>query len=210
MINKENRPVPTTIKLHQKSRVLEIAFSDGFSFHYPCEYLRVFSTSAETKTAKQPVNGKAGVNITKIEPQGAYAIRLFFTDGHSTGIYSWETLYKLAKSYDKNWAEYLQELENIGLSRGEVKSVKSLVERSINLIYFMHLANIAGQDKETVTIPATVVSVEDLLSWLRERGKKWSETFNIRQVQVTINKQFAESFTLIDQGDEIALVPRAR
>lgn len=104
-------PIPTEINLRQKSRILEIAFDDGERFELPCEYLRVFSTSAEVQAAKERgeiVKGKEEVNITQIEPVGSYAVNLHFDDGHNTGIFSWNTLYELGKNYEKNWQEYLQ------------------------------------------------------------------------------------------------------
>lgn len=198
---------PTAINLHQKSRLLEISFSDGFSFNYPCEYLRVYSPAAEVKIATQPVHGKAGVNITHIEPQGNYAIRLFFDDGHNTGVYSWETLHRLGIEYEHNWRAYLARLEQQGLSRGEV-AVPG--ERSITLLYFMQLAKTAGQSEEHVLLPDSVHTVADLLMWLGKRGTEWHSDFATERVQVTVNKQFSEPTTPVKQGDEVAIVPRPR
>ena len=82
---------PTEINLHSKSRILSIAFDDGARFELPCEYLRVFSRAAEERLLDQPATGKEGVNIERIEPQGQYAIRIVFDDGHDTGIYSWDS-----------------------------------------------------------------------------------------------------------------------
>ncbi len=101
-------PLPTEINLHQKSHILAIRFSDAASFEYPCEYLRVFSPAAEVKASRTPVTGKEQVNIERIEPQGQYAIRLVFDDGHDTGIFSWETLYALGKNKQQNWQNYLR------------------------------------------------------------------------------------------------------
>ena len=98
-----NHVNPTEINLHQKSRLLEIAYSDGFRFNYPCEYLRVFSTAAEVKVMEKPVHGKQRVNISMLDPQGTYALKITFDDGHDTGIYSWSTLYELGKNYQANW-----------------------------------------------------------------------------------------------------------
>ncbi|MBS0359425.1 MAG: DUF971 domain-containing protein [Proteobacteria bacterium] len=90
---------PTDIKLHQKSKLLEIQFSDGKTFQLSCEYLRVNSPSAEVRghggQGGVAVTGKQDVNITGIDPVGNYAIKLVFDDGHQTGIYSWEYLYQL-------------------------------------------------------------------------------------------------------------------
>ena len=90
---------PTDIKLHQRSRILEVSFEDGAHFELPCEYLRVYSPSAEVRGhgPGQEVlqTGKEGVNIEAIEPVGSYAVVFRFDDGHDTGIYSWDTLYDL-------------------------------------------------------------------------------------------------------------------
>jgi DUF971 family protein len=117
----ESSPNPTELNLHQKSRVLEIAFDDGSRFNLPCEYLRVNSPSAEVRGHGPGQGvlqvGKEGVNIVKIEPIGNYAVCLHFDDEHNTGIYSWETLYDLGKHYESYWAEYLQALKNAGHER---------------------------------------------------------------------------------------------
>ena len=112
---------PTEIKLHQASRLLEVAFEDGARFELPCEYLRVFSPSAEVRghgpgTATL-VTGKEQVNITAIEPVGNYAVRLVFDDGHSTGLYSWNILYELGADQDSNWRDYLHRLAEAGYQR---------------------------------------------------------------------------------------------
>ena len=167
MTDKENKIIPTAINLHQKSRMLEISFSDGFSFNFPCEYLRVYSPAAEVKIATEPVSGKSKVNITKIEQQGNYALRLFFDDGHDTGIYSWETLHKLGQAYEVNWKAYLSQLKEFNLDRGEAGSESVSKDRTIKILYFMQLATTAGKEEENITLPASVDNVEALLSWLR-------------------------------------------
>ena len=210
MTDKENKVMPTAINLHQKSRMLEISFSDGFSFNFPCEYLRVYSPAAEVKIATEPVSGKSKVNITKIEQQGNYALRLFFDDGHDTGIYSWETLHELGLEYDKNWADYLQRIKEFNLDRGEAGTASGEEGRTIKILYFMQLATTAGKEEETITIPGSVNNVEALLSWLRARGEQWNDDFADKRVQVTINKNFAEPYSPIEQGDEVAIVPRSR
>jgi DUF971 family protein len=114
---------PTDIKLHQNSRVLEITFEDGRHFHLPCEYLRVYSPSAEVRghgPGQEVLQvGKERVNITQIEPVGNYAVRLVFTDGHQTGLYSWEVLYELGVHQKSNWQRYLQRLAEAGYQRQE-------------------------------------------------------------------------------------------
>lgn len=112
---------PTEIKLHQKSRVLEIAFDDGSRHRLPVEFLRVYSPSAEVRghgPGQEVLQvGKEQVNISRIEPVGAYAVRLCFDDGHDTGLYSWEWLHHLAFERERLWAEYLAKLEQAGYRR---------------------------------------------------------------------------------------------
>ncbi|MEJ2107064.1 MAG: DUF971 domain-containing protein [Acidiferrobacteraceae bacterium] len=112
---------PTEIKLHRASRILEIAFEDGRRFELPCEYLRVYSPSAEVRghgPGQEVLQlGKENVNIEQIEPVGNYAVILHFDDGHNTGIYSWETLYELGDQQDKYWADYLARLDEAGYKR---------------------------------------------------------------------------------------------
>jgi len=113
--------IPTQITLHQKSRVLEIAFSDGRGFSLPYEYLRVYSPSAEVRGhgPGQAVlqTGKRNVEIRSLEAVGSYAVQPVFSDGHSTGIYSWEYLYELGADQDRLWSEYLKRLDSKGGSR---------------------------------------------------------------------------------------------
>lgn len=106
--------LPTEINLHAKSRLLSIVFSDGARFQLPCEYLRVFSKAAGPDTL---VTGKEAVNIERIDPQGQYAIRILFDDGHDTGIYSWDLLYDYGVNQDTMWRDYLKRLQEAGASR---------------------------------------------------------------------------------------------
>ena len=112
---------PTEIKLHQQSRVLEISYQDGARFDLPCEYLRVYSPSAEvrahTGSVAKLVTGKQDVNITKMTPIGQYAIKIFFDDGHNSGLYDWDMLYKLGVEYESNWNDYLQRCLAAGVQR---------------------------------------------------------------------------------------------
>ena len=114
-------PRPTEIHLHQVSRVLDVAFDDGRSFALPVEYLRVFSPSAEVRghgPGQEVLQaGKREVNIDAIEPVGVYAVKLVFSDGHDTGIYSWEYLYELGEKRESNWRTYLSRLEAAGKMR---------------------------------------------------------------------------------------------
>ncbi|HET6493648.1 MAG TPA: DUF971 domain-containing protein [Burkholderiales bacterium] len=120
----KTQPQPTEIKLHQKSRVLEIAFSDGKTFGLPCEFLRVYSPSAEVRGhgPGQEVlqTGKKNVAITKVEPVGSYAIQLTFSDGHDTGIYSWDLLYDYGMRQEEMWTHYLKRMAEAGVSREPV------------------------------------------------------------------------------------------
>jgi DUF971 family protein len=112
---------PTNITLHQKSRVLEIAFDDGRTFRLPYEYLRVYSPSAEVRGhgPGQEVlqTGKQSVEIRSVEAVGSYAVQPLFSDGHGTGIYSWEYLYELGENQEQRWNEYLAKLKAAGASR---------------------------------------------------------------------------------------------
>ncbi len=118
-----SKPKPVEISLHQKSRVLKIAFDTGESFTLSYEFLRVHSPSAEVQGHGPGQGtlqiGKEDVVITRVDPIGSYAIQPTFDDGHDTGIYSWETLYDLGKNRDRYWQEYLDKLAAAGHSRRE-------------------------------------------------------------------------------------------
>jgi DUF971 family protein len=118
-------PIPTEIKLHQRSRVLEVTFDDGRRFELSCEYLRVHSPSAEVRghSPAQAVLqvGKEDVNIVAVEPIGRYAVRLRFDDGHDTGLYSWDLLYDLGVNQARYWQDYLDRLA----ARGHVRRAAS-------------------------------------------------------------------------------------
>lgn len=117
-------PKPTNINLHQKSRVLEIEFDDGAAYKYTCEFLRVYSPSAEVAghgpgEEVLQVN-KENVNIKAIEPVGHYAVKLVFDDRHDSGLYSWEYLHKLGADYDNCWQDYLRRLKEAGVEHKEI------------------------------------------------------------------------------------------
>jgi DUF971 family protein len=103
---------PSGITLHQQSRTLEISFNDGASFELPCEYLRVYSPSAEVRghsgNMLNLVTGKEHVNISKMIPVGQYAIKIFFDDGHKSGLYDWDYLYRLGQNHAELWGDYLK------------------------------------------------------------------------------------------------------
>jgi DUF971 family protein len=113
--------IPTEIRLHQKSRLMEIAFADGKSFRLAYEFLRVHSPSAEVRghgPGQEVLQvGKSKVEIRSLDPVGSYAVQPAFSDGHATGIYSWDYLYYLGENQERLWAEYLAKLERAGASR---------------------------------------------------------------------------------------------
>ena len=116
-----NSPQPTEIKLHQKSRVMELVFSDGSRFELSYELLRVYSPSAEVRghgPGQEVLQvGKREVDISALEPVGNYAVQLRFSDGHSTGIYAWDYLFWLGTNRDTLWRKYLERLQEAGASR---------------------------------------------------------------------------------------------
>ncbi|MCK6412759.1 MAG: DUF971 domain-containing protein [Azonexus sp.] len=116
-----NTPIPSAITLHQKSRQLELVYPDGSAFRLDFEFLRVFTPSAEARGhgPGQEVlqTGKRLVSIERIEPVGTYALRLVFSDGHDSGLYSWDLLHNLAVHHQELWQEYLKQIEAAGLSR---------------------------------------------------------------------------------------------
>ena len=121
----KNIPNPTEIKLHQKSRILEISFADGATFQFPCEFLRVYSPSAEVRghgPGQEVLQvGKKNVEIKHIEPVGTYAIQPTFSDGHDTGIYSWDLLYDYGLHQEEMWRRYVKRMEEAGVSREPVE-----------------------------------------------------------------------------------------
>ena len=112
---------PTKIELHRASRRLDIAFENGQQFSLPCEYLRVFSPSAEVRGhgLAEPllVFGKEQVTIDAIEPVGQYAVKLVFSDGHDSGLFDWDFLYNLGQNHAANWERYLERIQASGISR---------------------------------------------------------------------------------------------
>jgi len=111
-------PNPTGLTLHNKSRYLEISFDDGASFNIPYELLRVYSPSAEVKghgPGQEVLQvGKRDVGMTDLEPVGNYAVKPTFTDGHNSGLYTWDYLYDLGARQDHHWADYAARLEAAG------------------------------------------------------------------------------------------------
>ncbi|HJV63987.1 MAG TPA: DUF971 domain-containing protein [Albitalea sp.] len=117
-------PQPTAITVHQQSRVLEIGFSDGRQFRIPFELMRVYSPSAEVQGhgPGQEVlqTGKREVEITGLEPVGNYAVQPTFSDGHDSGIFSWDYLYYLGAEQDELWRKYEARLRDAGVERDAV------------------------------------------------------------------------------------------
>ena len=115
---------PTDIKLHQKSRRLEVSFEDGQTFMLPCEYLRVYSPSAEVRghAPGQEILqlDKEDVNITDMMPVGHYAVKLCFDDGHDSGLYDWDFLYRMGQKQDSLWQDYLRRLQEAGHSHSQL------------------------------------------------------------------------------------------
>ncbi len=202
-------PVPVNIQLHSKSRLLEIVFSSNERFEYPCEYLRIKSNAAEVRTLGRPEIGKENVNIIGIEPQGSYAIRIVFDDGHDTGIYSWQTLHDLGRNFERYWQDYLSALEAIGYNRNDKDRGQGEGRQArVKILYFVQLPDVFGTDSEEVELPDEVTNVRELLAWLRMRGKQQDDLLKDDIVTVTVNKSFAEPFTLLEHGDEVAIVPK--
>lgn len=113
-----SNPIPVEITLHSKRRLLEVAFDDGARFELPCEYLRVYSPSAEVQGHHNEGAvlqvGKEAVNITEIRQIGQYAVKIFFDDNHNSGLFTWRYLYDLGSNQEAHWADYLRRLEEAG------------------------------------------------------------------------------------------------
>jgi DUF971 family protein len=119
---------PTEIKLHQQSRMLEIAFDDGASYQLSYEFLRVYSPSADVSghgPGQEVLQvGKKDVGISELVPVGSYAVQINFDDGHDTGLYTWENLYRLGKNQSILWQDYLDRLAAAGASREPLPGAK--------------------------------------------------------------------------------------
>lgn len=121
MSGHDNAPIPTDIKLHKQSRLVELTYDDGQTYALSCEFLRVYTPSAEARGhgpgQETLQTGKRNVDITAIEPVGNYALRFVFSDGHDSGLYSWDMLYNFCQHRDALWQEYLDQLAAQGASR---------------------------------------------------------------------------------------------
>ena len=195
---------PTHIAVHQKSRQFEIHFNDGSEFNLPCEYLRVFSPSAEVRAAKnrgELIQGKEMVNIDNVEPMGSYAVRIIFDDGHDTGIYSWSTLKNLGDNFESNWASYQQQLAEF--------QQKNKEGGQVTVLFFIGLVETLGTEKLDISLSDDVQLVSDVIGKLMDKGDDWKQALNIDQLTITVNRQFSTVDQKIFNGDEIALVPKA-
>lgn len=125
----DKAPLPTGIDLHRQSKTLELRYASGENYRLSCEYLRVYSPSAEVRGHGEGQEvlqvGKINVAITAIQPVGNYAIQLVFSDGHDTGLYSWDYLYELCTHQKEYWEDYLARLHAAGAARDpEVQVVR--------------------------------------------------------------------------------------
>ncbi|MEO7127246.1 MAG: DUF971 domain-containing protein [Rhodoferax sp.] len=124
---KSGAPTPQDITVHSQSRVLEITFTDGVNYRIPFELMRVYSPSAEVmghgRGQEVLQTGKREVDLVSLEPIGNYAVQPTFSDGHESGIFSWDYLYFLGSQQDKLWAEYTERLQREGVDRDAPMSV---------------------------------------------------------------------------------------
>lgn len=122
----KNTPIPTEIKVQQKSRLMDVSFDNGRHFSFSFEFLRVCSPSAEVRghgPGQETLQvGKRDIDITRVEQVGAYAVKPVFSDGHDSGIYSWDYLYLLGENQQTLWADYLSRLQAAGASRDPLKT----------------------------------------------------------------------------------------
>jgi DUF971 family protein/molybdopterin converting factor small subunit len=193
---------PTHIALHQQSRELEIHFSDGGQYHLPCEYLRVFSPSAEVKAAKnrgEIVRGKQDVNINSIEPMGSYAVRIIFDDGHDSGVYSWSTLKQLSEQHEDNWKQYQHEASQLDDASSE---------RRVKVLFFVGLVELLGTESLELELDDAIQNVSELIDNLIAKGEKWAQALDKQRLTITVNKQFSSLDQKLFDGDEVALVPK--
>lgn len=194
---------PTHIAVHQKSRQFEIHFNDGSEYHLPCEYLRVFSPSAEVRVAKKRgelIRGKESVNIKNVEPMGSYAVRIVFDDGHDSGIYSWKTLKQLGEQYQQNWQQYQQQLENA--------EQLSVTDKKVTVLFFIGLVEKLGTEKLELDLSSETDTVGKLIQQLAQNGSEWQQALAIEKLTITVNKQFSTADQKLFHQDEVALVPK--
>ncbi len=125
---KQGAPTPQSITVHGRSRVLEVGFSDGATFRIPFELMRIYSPSAEVQGhgpgQETLQTGKREVELVNLEPVGNYAVQPSFSDGHDTGIYSWDLLYQLGSQEAELWAAYERKLAEAGVDRDAPMAAK--------------------------------------------------------------------------------------
>ena len=125
---KSGAPAPTALTVHEASRVLAVAFSDGASFRIPFELMRVYSPSAEVPGHGPGLvvlqTGKRNVTLVNLEPGGNYAVKPTFSDGHDSGIFSWDYLYELGQQQDALWKQYAERLAAAGVDRDAPMAAK--------------------------------------------------------------------------------------
>ncbi len=197
-------PIPEELRLDRQARELHVRFDDGAQFALPCEYLRVFSPSAEVKAARSRgdlVTDKQEVRIERIEPYGAYAVRLHFSDGHDTGIYSWDSLYQLGRNREKNWKSYLAGLERLGEPSTDDE------RREVTVLLSGSLAEDLDAKRLDAVLPSETATVAELLYWLRQRGGGWREAIDPGRLNVMVNRQSADPGLRLRDGDEVSLTP---
>ncbi len=123
--------MPKTIGMHRQSREVELTYHDGMAWRISCEYLRVFSPSAEVRGHGEGQAvlqaGKIDIRAKDVEPVGNYGLKFIFEDGHDSGIYTWQYLRELCENQEQNWSDYLQQLQVAGLSRDPHESVVRFV-----------------------------------------------------------------------------------
>lgn len=209
MTQTEKGPILTDIRLHKKTRVLDVCFDDGKAYQLPCHYLRSYSPSAEVQAARnrgESILAPEDVNIDEIEPVGSYAVRLVFSDGHDSGVFSWSTLYQLGESLDENWPpkDVAIETESHTVVAPDTDVSKWI---PLQLYYFGVLVDQIERDREEVKVPQRIQDVRALVDWLSERGVYWETALKKNQVKITVNRQFAGFDTPIKADDEVAFVP---
>ncbi len=190
---------PTAIKLHQRTRLLELTFGDGSHFELTAEYLRVFSPAS--LMSGELVKGKENVAITRILPEGNHGIKPHFNDGHDQAVYTWEALYDLGRNYGSNWRLYLRRLRDSGHERTAATGIR------IKVLYFAKLMDRLGRGSEDLRLPASITDVGGLLVWLRKRGGNWDKHLQDDLVKVTVNQEFTTPVSSFKDGDELAIVP---
>lgn len=204
MSKQDSQPAqtPTGIRLHKKSRYLEIIYGNGDRYNLPFEYLWVFSPAAEEKTnhsSRRPDSEQKDVNIKTITPLGSYALQIAFDDGQETGIYSWARLYDMSINLQRDWGD-----REIAARLSAAEDDDNMGERTITILYYNALANRLGLDSETITLPKEIVTIGDLIPWLMTRRGEWGKAL-AEKMKITVNRLSVGLQDRIRDDDEIAL-----